>query len=298
MTVFDTPISFYLNPTDPGSQQAKPIILLDWLKKTSNPVNTLFEDAKKLVIEIRNEPDKATQSNLKKRLPGVVTGCQIEPGQPRKPEHVLNLTGWMQIDIDPDQNQGVTDWCQLRDQLINLEYVCFSALSVRGRGVWGLVKVKHPDQLRSHHEQLRYDMSTRYGLNLDPTKGGNPTDLRFYSYDPDARMKTSFKIYDRLPRFVVRQVERQAIAPGEVFTFAENFARKHSASPGEFTRGSNRHHYLYTFCCVLNRCGITQTEAEQYIDQNLIPLSEVKSNAIEYAYRNQSEFGTWKEPGK
>jgi hypothetical protein len=294
MDVFNTDISIYLRPTDHDHQHAVPFYLVDWLKQTSNPVTELFLRSKTLVDAIRKEPDESVQKGMKKRLPGIVTGCRITPGCARLPEYIESLTGWMQIDIDPGHNPSITDWCEVRDQLINLDYVCFTALSVRGRGVWGLVKVKHPDMLKDHHAQLCYDMHHKYGIVLDPSKGGNPTDLRFYSYDPDARMKPRFRVYDRLPQVVVRRIERQNIDQDDVFAFAHNFAKKHAKVPGEFTRESNRHYYLYAFCCALNRCGVSQSEAESYIDHNIMPLSEVKSNAIEYAYRkNQSEFGIW-----
>jgi hypothetical protein len=59
------------------------------------------------------------------------------------------------------------------------------------------VKVKHPERSREHFEQLKKDFAS-LGIILDPSKGGNPTDPRFYSYDPNAYLAPEFRVYDRV----------------------------------------------------------------------------------------------------
>ena len=85
----------------------------------------------------------------------------------------------------------------LRDQIKNISFVAFCSLSASGKGVWGLIMVSDISKYKSHFEQLKYDFANR-NIYLDPSKGGNPTDLRIYSYDPHAYFSDKFKIYDRI----------------------------------------------------------------------------------------------------
>jgi hypothetical protein len=286
------------------STSVQHIQLSHWLQATIEPKTDMARRARDLVLKIRTEPDTARQKELKKDLPGVAVGCVIRKGEKRQHENIESLTGWMQFDIDPDGNPEISDWPELRDRLAQLVYVAFVGLSVRGRGVWGLIKVKHPDQLADHFHQFTSDVFGAFGIVLDTTKGGNPTDLRFYSYDPDAILKMQFKVYDRLPEYRTRKVTRRKTSHSQtdVFTFAKNYARKNAIRPGEFTNAgkgdnsNNRHYYLYALCRALNRKGVPQHEAERYINDNLIPLDQVKSNCIDYPYRRfKNEFGTWQD---
>ena len=72
------------------------------------------------------------------------------------------------------------------------------SLSTGGRGVYALVKVSQPDRQAEHFNALEADFKT-FGITLDSSKGKNPNDARFYSYDPGAIIKDSFTIYKKLP---------------------------------------------------------------------------------------------------
>src|SRR5690625_7573263 len=51
-----------------------------------------------------------------------------------------------------------------------------------------------------------------------------------------------------------------------------------------FTHPGDMHHSIYHFCSVLNWAGVPKHEAESWININLLPLSEIKSNCITGAY--------------
>jgi hypothetical protein len=279
------------------STQARHIKLAYWLQATIHPQTDQARSARDLILQIRAESNESRQKELKRDLPAVAVSCLIREGQRRTHEHIESLTGWMQFDIDPVDNPQISSWPDVRTKLAGLAYVAYVGLSVRGNGVWGLVKVKHPDKLALHFEQFIHDMYTGLGLKLDSTKGGNPTDLRFYSYDPQAVIKDQFKIYDRLPEYYTRKIvrSRSKQKQSDVFDFAYNYARKYCKKPGAFNDG-NRHYFIYTLCCALNRKGVPQHEAESYINANLIPLDKVTSNCITDPYqRFKNEFGTWKD---
>jgi hypothetical protein len=55
------------------------------------------------------------------------------------------------------------------------------------------------------------------------------------------------------------------------------------------------HRSIYQLCCVLNRKGVPQYEAERYIDANIYPLDKIPpSNCITDPYqRFKHQFGIW-----
>jgi hypothetical protein len=166
----------------------KTISLRRWIAATMNG-NSKFA---KQVQEYRETSD----SSIKKSLPLATVGALCEDG--RKLENVIHRTGWIALDIDAKDNPHLEDAEAVRDAISNIVYVAFAGLSVSGNGVWGLVKVEDPQKQDQHFEQLQKDFRKR-GIILDSTKGKNPNDARFYSYDPEAYITKEFKVYDRLP---------------------------------------------------------------------------------------------------
>ncbi|GAB3339515.1 hypothetical protein GCM10027299_52310 [Larkinella ripae] len=92
-------------------------------------------------------------------------------------------------DIDLKDNQGV-DMADLKQHVARLAYVVLCAYSVRG-GLWFVVRLPEnqtPETLAAHFRYLQRLFGERFEINLDPSKGGNPCDLRFVSYDPEPYM--------------------------------------------------------------------------------------------------------------
>jgi hypothetical protein len=112
-------------------------------------------------------------------------------------ERIEQLTGWMQFDIDAQDNPHIESAEKLRDALANITFTAFCSISTSGKGVWGLVKVGDVKNYKAHFEQLKIDYKS-LGITLDATKGGNPTDLRYYTYDPNAYVAQKLRVYDRL----------------------------------------------------------------------------------------------------
>lgn len=144
------------------------------------------------VLEYR----RTKEPELKKTLPLATVGAVCKDG--RKLENVVTRTGWIALDIDAKDNQHLSDAEHIRDEVAKIKNVAFSGLSTGGRGVWALVKVSEPDRQAEHFEALQTDFKA-FGITLDSTKGKNPNDARFYSYDPGAVIKDSFTVYMKLP---------------------------------------------------------------------------------------------------
>lgn len=171
------------------------ITLGQWLNGCMKPSK---ETLPNLIKQIRATDDKAKKSELKIKLPGVVLGAVVRSRAKNDNSKVMQLTGLLPFDIDQQDNPGM-DAAAVRNVLSKVRNVIFAALSASGKGVWGLVQVSNPSKQKEHFEQLKSDFE-KLGIIIDKSKGGNPTDLRFYSYDPEAYLSETFKIYDRTPK--------------------------------------------------------------------------------------------------
>lgn len=190
--------------------------------------HTLY-DAKK-VLE-NNGKDR-----LKTSLPIVTVGAVFSDG--RKMENVKNRTGWIALDIDAKDNPHLTAE-NIRDAVANILNVAFSCLSTSGRGVWALVKVSDPYRLPEHFEALEADFK-QFGIILDRSKGKNPNDARFYSYDPGAIIKGQFIVYEKFPpkKFFINQPRPQVqfsnnYSPYSEKAFASEIEELANAPKGE-----------------------------------------------------------------
>jgi hypothetical protein len=203
-TPFQTAISAFPNVKG----KAHSTTLEKWLQSTVNPITAAEMERVKLILQIRNEPDEDQQKELKKKLPAITPGALFPSGSGHANTDPHTATSWMQFDIDLKENPGLVTGEILRDVVAKIKYVAFAGLSTRGQGVWGLVNVANLERRTDHFIQLQADFKAK-GIILDPTKGANPNDLRFYSFDPNAFIRTDFKPYDRLP--AAKNFHRQPI---------------------------------------------------------------------------------------
>src|SRR5690625_363863 len=290
MKIFSEEISVFKN----YRSKPKTITLGQWLKVCKGGsrfteqvlqyrrcLNELIDKGYSL-DEAKKELKNTGKNQLKKSLPLVTVGAICSNA--RKQENVVTRTGWIALDIDVEDNPHLTDAEHLRDEVAKIQNVAFSALSTGGRGVWALVKVSQPKRQAEHFEALQADFKA-FGITLDSSKGKNPNDARFYSYDPGAIIKDSFTVYKKFPpEKKPRRSKKRARTEhtGDVFDFAmQKVKDKHGYT---FTHPGDMHHSIYHFCSVLNWAGVPKHEAESWININLLPLSEIKSNCITGAY--------------
>jgi len=276
-----------------------PTTLGAWLEGCNRP-NERQQRFADTVMQLRAIEDEATRKALKLTLPAVTVGARMNTRDKSAPDAVrfASITGFTQVDIDLKDNLHISDAAALRDAVARIAYVAFTALSASGRGVWALVKVAEPENMGAHFEQLDRDFQS-VGIALDTSKGRNPSDLRIYSFDPDAVIKERFALYTRKftpspKRTPSRPMRRGPLTEASIFKGAETFATRKA---GAFTvTEGNRHHYIDNLCYYLNRHGIPQSEAEAYINAHLMPLSEIRSNCITHSYKAHGNlFGTWRD---
>ncbi len=238
--------------------------------------------------EIRRALDKKGYSKFKRSLPLITVGAVCKGG--RKDVHVVHKTGWVALDIDLKDNPHLYDFEAVKRELSKIVYVAFCALSASGNGVWALIKIKDPNRQKEYFQQLEYDFKQR-GVLLDSSKGKNPNDARFLTYDPDAVINRDFRIYDRLPNLsqVMPKAPVSINHSDDVFEFAMNLVKEKYIYT--FTHPGDMHNSLAQFCSILNWKGVPRTKAEKYIDENILSLSKITTNCISGPYKQTEYFG-------
>lgn len=141
-----------------------------------------------LIEAIRAEPDTTKQGELKKQLPAITPVTLLHHRKRDTPftERIRQQWPLMMGDIDRKENPGV-DMAELKTHLARLRYVLLCGYSVRG-GLWFVMRLpdqQTPDTVAAHFRHLQKLFGQIFGVTLDKGKGGNPTDLRFVSYDAD-----------------------------------------------------------------------------------------------------------------
>jgi len=183
---------------------------------TDKPTNGTFLEivtspklAKKygpLIERIRATAAKDERSKLKKMLP-----CFQPSGtfSRRAEDGLLVHSGLLMFDVDSDKNpdldsQNAPLW---RDKIARLKEVAYCALSVSGKGVWGVVPISNPERHKEHFAALEADFAG-WGIVIDAACS-NVAHLRFWSYDPNAYFNHSATTYTKLlfpqPTYAERQ---------------------------------------------------------------------------------------------
>lgn len=141
---------------------------------------------------VKIAPDKKTRDAIKATLPAITpSGIFTRRGE----ENLQSHTGFIQFDIDPKGNDDFFGKCEtledyeavtadIKRWLQDLPFVAYAAVSVSGRGVWGLVPLSDPTQHKAHFRSMQKDFA-QMGLKIDNLPS-NVASLRGYSYDPEA----------------------------------------------------------------------------------------------------------------
>lgn len=154
------------------------------------------ESNRPVIEAIRAEPDEEKQYAQKQQL-RAFTSVSLLRHRKKDTSFAERLAAqWPMLagDVDKGDNPHA-DMAKLKVQISALSFVLLCAYSVRG-GLWFVVRLPEhqtPQTLAAHFRYLQklfggYNKKDRtyygkFGVTLDSSKGGNPTDLRFVSYD-------------------------------------------------------------------------------------------------------------------
>lgn len=268
-------VSCYRNYHSP--ENPRPVNLLSWLQSDK------YADQVKL---IRQTADKAERDRFKAKLPAITSGGTYTY---RETTGLIKFSGFMQVDIDLKENEQITNFDQLKTFISFLPYVAYCGLSVSAKGFWLLIPVKDEITYKDHFRALRKDWKDIAGITVDSSRS-DIAGLRGYSYDPEAYFNHAAIHYTKKLKEQVSKPVFKSFAGGSKDLYQR--AMQHTVEKGiSFVEGS-RHDFIFHLCCSLNTYGISQDNAEAWIDKNLIPLSEIHSNCITDPYKRYAgDFG-------
>lgn len=231
------------------------------------------------------KPERADE--LKKNLLAFTPSATYSGG--RKKEFIQEYNQIIHLDFDHIDEE---DLLQITTQTASIPYTLACFKSPSGNGLKVFIQV---DSLIQHHD-LAYKQVQEYyekqlGINADP-KCKDVTRLCFVSFDENAYYNpfaTILAIDTKVEEKIINQpVQITSSNTDDVFQYCVDFTNKIT----HFEKG-NRNNYVYQLACNLNRKGVNQLDAEQFILQNFHHENQKEFiKSIESAYRNQAhEFG-------
>ena len=169
----------------------------DNIPKNVNLLTFLQSDKLKEKVElIRTIESKKERDKIKATLPAISPAAILKTRAKEIQNKVETLSGLMQFDIDLKGNENVKDWEQVKNEISKFPFVAYISLSVSGCGLWGLIPIEQPTELKFHFDSVIIDFQ-KIGLKLDISKGKNPTDLRGYSFDLNAYFNHKAQTYTK-----------------------------------------------------------------------------------------------------
>lgn len=245
-------------------------------------------DLRALLERIKHTPDKAERSHLKAKLPGFTPSALCEGGHAKS--NFVQHSGYISFDIDGLTKESAPI---LRNELFNIPFVYFAALSASGQGVWGLVpvRVNDPKEHIIYFEALASDFAS-INIKLD-SACKDLTRFRFYSHDPQARINPDAIPYKRIlrpkPQKKSTYKANQFKTSGNVFEQGIRYCKSRGYT---FTQGRDMHNSIVALCSYYIKKAIPKSDAEAWIRQNI--CNDIQTNCISDTYQRwEKDFGQW-----
>lgn len=162
--------------------------LLSWLTDNNNKYREKVE-------YVRSLQDENLQKIIKKSLP-VITPSGLFTYRAEK--NLIEHSGFLSFDIDLKDNQHIKNFSNLKEQISHISSVAYCGLSVRGKGLWGLVPIpkSSPEIHKQRFNALLKDFK-EFGIIVD-SSGSDVCRLRIYSWDQDAYFNHSAKLFTKI----------------------------------------------------------------------------------------------------
>jgi len=192
-SILNISVSCFANYGTPDNPQD--VNLLKWLHSAK------YAD---IVKQIRSVDEKNERNKLKSTLPAITPSGIFKY---RAADKLIQHSGFIQFDIDFQDNQHISNYDDLKTQLCNIENVAYCGLSVSGKGYWGLIPIQQPERHKQHFKALRNQFQ-RIGLTIDD-KPSNVAALRGYTFDPDAYFNHEAVPFSLLDEPEPRTIERR-----------------------------------------------------------------------------------------
>jgi hypothetical protein len=243
-----------------------------------NPDREPFTKTVNMIKRLRAAPDEAEQKRIKGDLPAFTPGAMVDTKDAKATPDQKNirLSGFMQVDIDLQDNQNMTNAEAIRNKLAQVPYIALAAISARGKGVWGLIALAEPEKFIQYVNQVN-DYFKNARVTLDKSKGKNPTELRYFAPDPGAILNTKYELMPLLPPAPVKPITpRQQQTTGSTFADLQRWVND---TTGFSLIDGQKHYYLFWLAYALRKNGTSESEVYSAI-YSLIPENEIHSNCI------------------
>jgi len=166
------------------------LYLEEFLRVVKKPKISTYE----LIIDIRNETDKARRDKLKTRLPAFTPSVMVEPGKGRKYDNIDHFTGLLLLDFDSVGSKEEAS--KFKTSIFaNYSFIFACWLSSSGRGVRAIVRIPRVnsiDRFKLHFAAIEQEFTQYKGFDR-ATK--NPILPLFYSYDPNILIRQNPDVF-------------------------------------------------------------------------------------------------------
>ncbi|AMQ55616.1 BT4734/BF3469 family protein [Algoriphagus sanaruensis] len=180
-SVLDVEVSCFANYWE--TKNARPVNLITWLTS---------EKFRAKVEEIRNTECKSKRDELKGTLPAITPSGKFSK---RCESGLIKHSGFIQIDLDRQDNLHISNWYDLKIELMKLPEIAYLGKSVSGTGYWGLIPIPaDPEGHKFYFDALEEIFFRNWGIKLDK-KPKNIASLRGYSYDNEAHFNHQAKTF-------------------------------------------------------------------------------------------------------
>jgi hypothetical protein len=252
-----------------------------------------------IMQKLREETDETVQKKIKGQLPAFTPGAQLDtkdkdamPAQKN-----IRLSGFMQVDIDPQDNLNLKDASAIRDKLAQIPYIVMSAISARGKGVWGLLALAEPEKFTEYIDQVAaYFRMAR--ITIDKSKSKNPTELRYFSPDPGAILKSEYKLFPLVKlqsKANLNPVAQQRYA-NKVGSSLSDLQRWVTETTGYSLTNGQKHYYLFWLSYALRKNGSSEMDVHNTIYTCVLAADRINSNCISGGIAHANSKGIYLPP--
>lgn len=187
----------------------------------------------------------------------------------------MKLSGFLQIDIDLQDNPNMKDAAAVRDKLAGVPYMALTAISARGCGVWGLLALEEPERFDQYREQVAaYFASAR--ITVDKSKGKSLTELRYFAPDSGAILKDNYKLF---PLVAVKKKVVPQAANRTTGSSLSELREWVTATTGFNLVEGQIHNYLLWLSYALRKNGATEPDVYNAV-YSIISRDEIRTNCI------------------
>lgn len=215
--------------------------------------------------------------------------------QKRDSKNLKEYSGVIILDIDDLSSPEAVE--EIKGYAAKCPFSWITFVSPTGTGVKILVKV---DNSAFDHKKAFNKLRVFYENYLRTEIDASGQDVArncFISFDPNLIDNLSPQTFDFQKIPILRSPV--PMTPQEIESTIK-FCVKLTNQASSFEDG-NRNNFAFRLCCNLNRYGVPKAEAEQAVIGQLerpdFAENEI-SKAIESAYKNTDQFGTWSIKGK